>query len=144
MKNLKKLALLVALTGITTGVTITPASAFTFGNIGAIKPIGPNLMVERVINTSTEPSGTIDGSAIIKVGKYDIINLNKDSLDVRFTVNYTYDKVKNEMHFHIEKPSDVEVYSKEVTDIIQDKSINLTLKMDNLPSVVNLNFKKVK
>lgn len=144
MKNLKKLALLVALTGITTGVTITPASAFTFGNIGTIKPIRPNLMVERVIDTSTEPSGTIDGSAMIKVGKYDIINLNKDSLDVRFTVNYTYDKVKNEMHFHIEKPSDVEVYSNEVTDIIQDKSINLTLKMDNLPSVVNLNFKKVK
>lgn len=122
-------------------MTITPASAFTFGNIGAIKPI---LMVERVINTSTEPSGTIDGSAMIKIGKYDIINLNKDSLDVRFTVKYRYDEVKNEMHFDIEKPSDVEVYSKEVTDIIQGKSINLTLKMNNLPSVVNLNFKKVK
>ena len=142
MKNLKKLALLVALTGITTGVTITPASAFTFGNIGAIKP---NLMVERVINTSTEPEGVINGTTtMIKVGKYDIINLNKDSLDVRFTVKYRYDEVKNEMHFDIEKPSDVEVYSKEVTDIIQGKSINLTLKMNNLPSVVNLNFKKVK
>lgn len=142
MKNLKKLALLVALTGITTGMTITPASAFTFGNIGSIKPI---LMVERVINTSTEPEGVINGTTtMIKVGDaQDIININKETPDVDFTIHYKYNKDTNKIEFTVITDNNVEGDCSLLEFKIKGSSV-FAFKMNNIFDTININFKKVK
>lgn len=149
MKNLKKLALLVALTGITTGMTtgmtITQASAFTFGNIGAIKPFKPGLMVERVINTLTEPEGVINGTTtMIKVGDaQDIININKETPDVNFTIHYKYNKDTNRIGFTVITDNNVEGDCSLLEFKIKGSSV-FEFKMDNIFDTININFKKVK
>lgn len=144
MKNLKKLALLVALTSTTVGTIITPASAFTFGNIGVINPSKPNLTVERVINTSTEPKGVIKGTTtMIKVGDaQDIININKETLDVDFTIYYEYNKDTNKIKFTAITDKNIEGYCSLLELPIKGAS-SFEFNMNDIFETVNINFKKV-